>query len=81
MELQQGLNNVIRERIQNRIQVGGMNAQQAYSDLLKKARLRMIISHTSVRTTPVHRKYYSTQMMWLKWNWAAMVFIQSTTMQ
>ena len=39
MELQQGLNNVIRERIQNRIQVGGMNAQQAVQRLIEEGKV------------------------------------------
>ena len=39
MELQQGLNDVIRERIANRIQTGGMNAQQAVQRLIEEGKV------------------------------------------
>lgn len=39
MELQQGLNNIIRERIANRIQTGGMNAQQAVQRLIEEGKV------------------------------------------
>ena len=39
MELQQGLNNVIRERIARRIQTGGMNAQQAVAKLIEEGKV------------------------------------------
>lgn len=39
MELQQGLNNVIRERIAKRIQTGSMNAQQAVAKLIEEGKV------------------------------------------
>lgn len=39
MELQQGLNNVIRERVANRIQSGSMNAQQAVEKLISEGKV------------------------------------------
>lgn len=39
MELQQGLNNVIRERIANRIQRGSMNAQEAVQKLISEGKV------------------------------------------
>lgn len=39
MELQEGLNNVIRERIAKRIQKGGMNAQEAVQRLISEGKV------------------------------------------
>lgn len=39
MELQEGLNNVIRERIARRIQTGSMNAQQAVAKLIEEGKV------------------------------------------
>lgn len=39
MELQEGLNNVIRERIANRIQRGSMSAQQAVQQLIQEGKV------------------------------------------
>lgn len=39
MELQQGLNNVIRERIAKRIQTGSMNAQEAVQRLISEGKV------------------------------------------
>lgn len=39
MELQEGLNNVIRERIARRIQKGSMNAQQAVAKLIAEGKV------------------------------------------
>ena len=39
MELQQGLNNVIKERVANRIQSGSMNAQQAVQRLIAEGKI------------------------------------------
>ena len=39
MELQEGLNNVIRERIAKRIQTGGMNAQEAVQRLIAEGKV------------------------------------------
>lgn len=39
MELQEGLNKVIRERIAKRIQTGGMNAQQAVAKLIEEGKV------------------------------------------
>lgn len=38
MELQEGLNNVIRERIAKRIQTGSMNAQEAVQGITAHSR-------------------------------------------
>lgn len=63
MELQQGLNNIIRERIANRIQTGGMNAQQAVQRLIEEGKVANDYIATSVRTTPVNQKYCSMRTM------------------
>ena len=39
MELQVGLNNVVRERIANRIQSGSMNAQRAVAKLIEEGKV------------------------------------------
>ena len=63
MELQQGLNNVIRERIAKRIQTGSMNAKEAVQKLIAEGKVANdYIAYLGAKT-PGNRKYYLMQRM------------------
>lgn len=63
MELQEGLNNVIRERIARRIQTGSMNAQQAVAKLISEGKVANdYIAYLGANNTRKSR-YYSILAM------------------